>query len=119
MAGQIVGSVIMFVLLVAGVRENGSLLTTSAVTLYSGYWMWNGLVSNNDSRQNALIHRFDQVMIWALVIDGLMAIVTLFYLTFAMNTKSQHVGVANLLVNSEEDEKKDLMMVDRDKERGR
>ncbi len=57
-------------------------------------------------------------MLWGLVLDGLMAIVTLFYLTFGMNTQEQHVGVANLLVVSEQEEKQDLEMADRDRETG-
>lgn len=75
--------VVLLGLQLAGIRKDASLLTTAGVTVFSTYWMWSALASNSEREQNNYVKNgYGDVIVIELVVSGLMAIVTLLYLTF-------------------------------------
>lgn len=76
--------VIVMIMIIGRVKENGSLLTSSAVAFFSCYWLWSGMASDDHVDNNHYLRngQFNQVMLIDIIIGGVLALVSIIYLTF-------------------------------------
>jgi hypothetical protein len=68
----------------AGIRQNGSLLTTAALILYAAYLQWSAMASHNNPNHNKILkdNLFNIEMTLELIINVLLALISLIYMSF-------------------------------------
>jgi len=83
-------AVVVLVMIVCKVKENGSVLTTAAVACFSSYWLWSGMASDDQQQNNHYLRNalFNQVMVIDIIIGSLLAVISIIYLTFQTKDNS-------------------------------
>lgn len=104
--------IIMNILTLSGLVENGSLLTCGAYCLYITYILWSGMSSNPDGECNDLIYN-SNTMIFEIVFGFLLIVISLSYMVFNTKKRSakririgRNIDLNSNIILDEGDEKK-------------
>ena len=77
-------SLSLTIMICCGVRPNGSLLTTGSLLVYAAYLQWSAMASLNNTEYNLILknNRFNIEMIVEIVVNVILALISIVYMSF-------------------------------------
>lgn len=105
--------VIMNILTISGIAQNGSLLTCGSFSLFLSYILWSGMSSNPNTECNEL-SKNSNTMIVEIIFGFFLIVLTLCYMVFNTNKRSaKRIPImrgkdlnSNIILDEEEDDEK-------------